>query len=276
MSIGELAQRTHVPAATLRSWEARYGLPRPQRLAGGHRRYAEDDVALVEEILRHRATGLSMDNAVNRARVRSSKLEPSVFAGLRRRHPELIPQVLRKSTVLALSRSIEDECCAQAENPILFGSFQRVIFYHQSRSRWVELARTSRNAVVFADFPDDPTTVHLPVEVSLPPTAPLLREWVVVCDAPDYPACLAAWEHAGQHATSDFQRRFETVWSVDPGIVRDAARICANLAETSAPQLAGTLVEALAGAPLGASADLRRASGLLNRMVAYLESVRTP
>lgn len=276
MSIGELAQRTHVPAATLRSWEARYGLPHPQRLAGGHRRYAEEDVALVEEILRHRATGLSMDNAVNRARVQASTPEPSVFAGLRRRNPELIPQVLRKSTVLALSRSIEDECCAQAENPILFGSFQRDIFYHQSRSRWVELARTSRNAVVFADFPGHPTTAHLPVEVSLPPTAPLLREWVVVCDAPDYPACLAAWEHPGQHATSDVQRRFETVWSVDPGIVRDAARICANLAEASAPRLAGTLVEALTSTPLGASADLRRASGLLNRMVAYLESVRTP
>ena len=43
LSIGELARRTGVPAATLRSWEDRYGFPRPQRLGGGHRRYAEGD-----------------------------------------------------------------------------------------------------------------------------------------------------------------------------------------------------------------------------------------
>jgi hypothetical protein len=39
LSIGELARRTEVPAATLRSWEDRYGFPRPHRLAGGHHRY---------------------------------------------------------------------------------------------------------------------------------------------------------------------------------------------------------------------------------------------
>ena len=52
LSIGGLARATGVPAATLRSWEDRYGFPRPQRLAGGHRRYEKGDSALIEEVLR--------------------------------------------------------------------------------------------------------------------------------------------------------------------------------------------------------------------------------
>lgn len=48
LSIGELAKRTGVPAPTLRSWEDRCGFPRPRRLAGGHRRYDEGDIALIE------------------------------------------------------------------------------------------------------------------------------------------------------------------------------------------------------------------------------------
>ena len=47
LSIGELARQTGVPVATLRSWEGRYGFPRPQRLAGGHRRYEQGDTALL-------------------------------------------------------------------------------------------------------------------------------------------------------------------------------------------------------------------------------------
>ena len=50
LSIGELARRTGVPAATLRSWEDRYDFPRPERMAGGHRRYAESDSGRIEEI----------------------------------------------------------------------------------------------------------------------------------------------------------------------------------------------------------------------------------
>ena len=36
-------------------------------------------------------------------------------------HPGLQPQRLRKSTLLAMSWAIEDECCARAERPMIFG-----------------------------------------------------------------------------------------------------------------------------------------------------------
>jgi methanogenic corrinoid protein MtbC1 len=48
LNIAALAQRTGVAPDTLRKWEQRYGILRPERTAGGQRRYTERDVARVE------------------------------------------------------------------------------------------------------------------------------------------------------------------------------------------------------------------------------------
>jgi DNA-binding transcriptional MerR regulator len=48
LNIAALAQRTGVPADTLRKWEQRYSILTPERTAGGQRRYSERDVARVE------------------------------------------------------------------------------------------------------------------------------------------------------------------------------------------------------------------------------------
>ena len=45
-----------------------------------------------------------------------------------------------------------------------------------------------------------PPTRGVPVEVAVPPESPLNREWLVVCDAADLPACLVAVERPGQGA----------------------------------------------------------------------------
>src|SRR4051795_8276074 len=108
LTISELAVRTGVPPATLRSWESRYGFPRPVRLAGGHRRYDERDVAAVLDVLRHRGSGLALEAAVRRTRSEPSHSR-SLYAELRRRHPELTPQPLVKTSLLALSHAIRSE-----------------------------------------------------------------------------------------------------------------------------------------------------------------------
>ena len=272
LTIGDLAARTGVPPATLRSWETRYGFPRPVRLAGGHRRYAESDVAAVLEVLRHRDAGLALAAAVRRLTAGSFR-SASIFAELRRRHPDLAPQLLSKHSLLALSRAIEDECCARAERPLLFGGFQSEAFLHASYARWTELARTARAAVVFAalDSPSSPQRGR-PIEVALPPEAPLNREWIVICDAPDLPACMAAVERPGQEEVPDRRRRFETVWSVDPRVVRDASRMAAALADGYQPAWRSPAAAVPNEEPPAASADLRRATDLLNRMMGYLEA----
>ena len=270
MTIGELAGRSGLPAATLRSWEARYGFPCPQRMSTGHRRYSEHDLALVEEVQRQRAAGLSLPAAIIQATAGQPAADPSVFATLRRRYPGLQPQVLRKPALLALTRAIEDEYCARAERAILFGSFQQQRFFRQSEARWNDLARTAQAVVVFADFPAVAGADGEPRQVPLPAEAPLHREWALVCEARDYPVCLAGWEFPGQHETDDTSRRFEVLWTLDPRPVRDAALTCGHLAESLSPGLDVLSRLPAEPAPPG-SADLQRATGLLTRMASYLD-----
>lgn len=273
LSISALAQRTGVPQATLRSWEARYGFPAPLRLPGGHRRYAEADVAAVEEVLRHRTAGLGLEAAIRMRAAAPTTPSTSVYAELRRLHPDLEPQLLGKRSMLAMSNALEDECGAQAQRPLLFAGFQQGRFLRESYARWVELARTASRAVVFADLGEPaPITQGLPLEVAIPHDSPLNREWFVVCDAPDRPACLLGWERPGQQSLPDAHRRFEAVWSVDPVVVRDAARLCAGLADTLRPEREPLTWPSLSDAVAPGSADLRRAGQLFGRMIGYLEA----
>ncbi len=274
LTIGELARRTGVPTTTLRSWESRYGFPRAVRQAdGSHRRYAESEVRAVLDVLERRDSGVSLHAAVQRVTEMPAQ-SGSVFAEIRVRHPALAPQLLSRPTLLAMSRAIEDECCARAAEPVLFGGFQRQTFLRGSYRRWRELARTARHTVVFADFTSPaPLAAGEPVEVALPRDAQLNREWLVICDSPDLPALLAAVERPGQDATLA-DRRFETLWSVDPLVVRDASRVAAALADRYRPdwrQGAPGLPDA---DPVAGSADLHRASALFDRMVGYLDAAR--
>src|SRR5919112_2371301 len=247
LTIGDLARRTGLTPATLRAWEIRYGFPQPRRLESGHRRYDEHAVALVQQVLRRKDAGVRLETAIAEAAAARRTPVASVFAELRRRHPHLSAQPLRKSTVLALTWAIEDECCARAQRPTLFAAFQHERFYRRAEARWTELARTARRTVLFADFSaisrsptEEPSTgrsgtgrttlVHLPTD------APMRREWSLVCDAPGNCAALAAWELPGQSDVRDRDRVFETLWTLEPPAVRDAARSCAALTRQLAPE----------------------------------------
>lgn len=272
LAIGDLAERTDIPVATLRTWESRYGVPRPTRLAGGHRRFVDSDVDLVREISRLRSTGLSMSAAVAAAATAGEMPEPSLFAALRRRHPGLQTRVLRKRTLLALTQAMEDEACSRADRPLLFAGFQQERWYRQSQARWVELARTADAAVVFADFPRHSAVNERPVRVALPGAAALRREWLLVCDDPHHAACLVGSEVPGQTRINDQDRRFETLWTLDPRVVRDAARVCARLAVSLKPQVQSRLGNRLVASLPEGSADLGRAEALFGRLVDRFDS----
>lgn len=275
LSISDLAERTGVPQATLRSWETRYGFPAPARLPGGHRRYTEDDVDAVIRVVRHKSGGLALEAAVQRATAGAEPAEESIFGEVRRRHPDVVPRLVSKRTLLALSHAIEDECCANAHRGVLVGAFQRHRFLISSYARWVELARTARLALVFADLPQPaPVARRLPVEVAVPYASPLNREWVVGCDAPDQSACLVATERPGQEEVPDFERRFEAVWTTDPRVVRTVSRQAVRLARAHRSEVPDAVWPDLDDVPPAMSVDLRRATGLLERTVGYLDSMR--
>src|SRR3954469_6823177 len=253
-------------------WETRYGFPVPTRLPSGHRRYSDDDVAHVRQVARDREAGLSMKAAIDRVREAPEDPDASIFAGVRRRRPDLQPYLLPKAALIGLSHAIEDECAARAERPVLFATFQRRSFWRHAEPRWHEFARTAHSTVVFADFdrPKVPDDRHEPVELPIRRNEPLGREWSVVCDGADYAAFLAGWERPGQSGVADRDRRFETIWSVEPSIVRDAARIAAGLVERTAPEVADRFTDRLRPMPPASGEDLRRAGALANRMVSYV------
>jgi DICT domain-containing protein len=213
-----------------------------------------------------------MKAAIDRAREIASEPEVSIYAGVRRRRADLQPYLLPKRTLIGLSHAIEDECASRAERPVLFGSFQREVFWRHSEPRWREMARTAHSAIVFADFdearvPDDPLE---PAELPIDRSDPFGREWSLVCDAPEYAAFLAAWERPGQDSIPDLDRRFETIWSVEPSLVREAARIAAGFVQRTRPELVDRFVDRLRETPPPSGEELRLVGALTNRMVAYV------
>jgi len=269
MTIGQLADQTGLAPATLRMWEARHGFPSPQRLPGGHRRYTQGDVDGVREALRARETGLSLAAAVKQVRTGREAAPPaSIYASLRRAHPGLQPTPIRKRTLHALTRAIEDECCGRAQGGVVAGSFQRVRFYRASASRWRAFARTADAVLVFADFRHVRGGRGAPLEIPVDRSRPLGREWTVICDAPGSVACLAAWEPPTTGQLPDPARGFEAIWSGDPVVVRAATSIAWRLARGAFPDLPETPPGLMPLAEPG-PAEVRRVTELANRMLAY-------
>ena len=270
LSIREVADITGVTSATLRMWETRYGFPSPDRLASGHRRYSSQEVERVVQVLRDRDSGMSLQAAIERRRSSAPRPERSVYAGMRRRRPDLHPYLLPKRTLIGLSHAIEDECYVRGERPLLFGSFQREQHYREAERRWRDIARTAELVVAFADFDERRDPPGGPIELPIRSDQPLSREWALVCEGRDYSACLTAWERPGQDGIADSERIFETIWTVDADVVRDAMRIVLDLAASSAPDVVERVAARLRGTPPPTGDPVGLVAALSSRMVAYV------
>jgi MerR family transcriptional regulator, light-induced transcriptional regulator len=270
LTIGELAQAAGVSTQLVRAWEQRFGFPEPVRLPSGHRRYTADDLRAVQRVVEERDRGLRLEEAIATT-LRSGQVgeSSSVYAALSRRHPTLTSYTLTKRTLLALSWAIEDEAVAQSSSGILLGTFQRGRYYGQSRRRWEDLARTARAAVAMADFEahDDRSR---PATVALPPDSPLLREWIVVHEAPDLAVALVAFELPGHGSVGD-DRPFEALWSVDGRVVRDAALLTAQAGAAVGSEASVRVLADLEADPALPSTAPAAATAVFNRMVAYTD-----
>jgi len=273
LTIGELARRTGLNVATLRKWEERHGFPVSVRLPSGHRRYGDDTVEKVLRVQRRRDAGVRLDAAVAEVASDLATAPSSVFAELRRRRPDLVPRILSKRTLLALTRALEDECLARAQKPWLIATFQHERYYRRAQARWRDLDRNAHRSWAIAAF-DNPEPGTRPVEVPLPPTAALLREWDLICVAPDFPAALLAWELPGQVGVPDAERRFESLWTLEAPAVVDAARAGASIL-TGLGQDVTELNDEL-DRWTGTSQDLVQATTLFHRMLAYVDDPAHP
>lgn len=60
-----VVQETGLSPMTIRTWERRYGLPRPPRAQGGHRLYSQHDIDTLKWLIARQAHGLSIRNAAD-------------------------------------------------------------------------------------------------------------------------------------------------------------------------------------------------------------------
>jgi DNA-binding transcriptional MerR regulator len=60
-----VVRETGVKPDTLRAWERRYGLPRPQRSSGGHRLYSQHDIETIKWLIARQDEGMSISRAVD-------------------------------------------------------------------------------------------------------------------------------------------------------------------------------------------------------------------
>jgi DICT domain-containing protein len=274
LAISDVAEQTGLAAGTIRVWEQRYGFPEPARTPSGYRIYQSEDVEILRRVVAYRDRGLSVPAALERARAAGGSTDRPSLYGAIVAAGETRPQRLRKKTLLAISRAIEDETLARAAGPIVIGAFQDERNYRAVEHRYRRLAHVADACVAFGGFEavsgGDGEPVLLPVD----PDEALGSEWAVVIDAPGYAACLLAWETPESQRDRDLPERercFEAMWTLEPSTVRRAALVGSSLARRSAPEVGAWLEELLENRPLAVEAPAPGLTALANRIVGYLD-----
>jgi len=275
LQIRQVAERTGIAAGTIRMWEQRYGFPEPARTASGYRMYTEEDVDALRRASTLRDAGLSVPAALERARAASGATDrPSIFGAIAGGDEPVPARRLRKSTLLGISRAIEDETLARAAGPVVIGAFQSARNFRAVEHRYDRIARAADACVVFADFGELRERPGHPTEVPIRPEDVLGNEWAVVIDAPGYAACLLAWETPESQRDDhlpDRERRFETLWTLDPRVVRRAALVGVALAARAGAEAGERLETVLRDRPLAFEAPAPALTALTNRIVGYLD-----
>ena len=276
LAIKDVAELTGLAAGTIRMWEQRYGFPAPVRSSSGYRVYTREDVEMLRRAVGFRERGLSVAAALDRARSLGGATDrPSIYGAIVTADEPVAPRVLRKKSLVAISRAIEDETMARAAAPVVFAAFQSERNYRVERHRYRRLAETADAIVVFADFERAREPAGEPAEIPITPDAALGNEWAVIIDAPGYAACLLGWERPRspeELRLPDQERRFESLWTMDPGVVRRAALVGCSLTRLACPELADRIERTLADRPLAVEAPAPALTALTNRVVAYLEA----
>jgi MerR family transcriptional regulator, light-induced transcriptional regulator len=273
--ISEIASRVGMSEETLRSWERRYGFPKPTRTRGGQRRYTEDDLAALRRVVKNRDAGMSLASAIAHAlEPHGASVPPSFLAYVLERHPDLTLLGLSHRALAGMSRALEDEFMLRDPRGPLVGVFQREAQYRREEERWRRIARVT-SATVLSAFPGLSLEERGPALVPVPAAAPASREWAVIAMSPGFAACLLAWEppRAADAAT----RRFEACWSASADVVRDAFRVAHWLVRQESESLADRLRAALPPVSTDrGGGEARIAAGLANRMLAYVTAPDAP
>lgn len=269
LTIGQVAEATDMSPQLLRTWETRHGFPRSVRMPSGHRRYDPETIEVIKRVRAAQAAGLRLDQAIQRNTDVGAGVQ-SIYATLKARYPSMVGHRVRKGVLVKLSHAIEDECRARAGRPMLVGCFQSEKFYEAVAPRWEELARVSAEALVMADFAEHDDDGS-PSRVALPSASPILSEWILVFESTPLTAMLAAWEVPGQEDVPSRERVYETIWTTDGTITREALSLAAAAATSIGSQAGERLSKSIRETPPPPKLNSEATTAILNRVLAYVD-----
>lgn len=154
--------------------------------------------------------------------------------------PGMAPRIVRKRTLLKLSRYIERLSITADSPPIVLATVQKHDNFQSATSTmYTTIAERSPLVAVFGE--DLPGDLGNGIRgVRLEPDDPLAQEWVIVVIGSDSSAGLIARELPPPPGTPDRDRRFEVVITFDRQRVATAARCLLD----RLPALAGALTSA--------------------------------
>ena len=275
LAIRDVAERTGLAAGTIRMWEQRYGAPVPGRSESGYRVYSPDDVEMLRRAVAFRERGLSVPAALERAQSIGETDRPSIYGAIvSSGEAPATPRVLRKRTLIQISRAIEDETMARAASP---GGVRRLPAgpplprrpaplppdgRERERDRRLRRLRAAARRLRGARRGADLRGGRARQRVGGDRRRAGLRR---------VPPGLGAAALARGGGRPDFDRRFESLWTMDPAVVRRAAQVGSSLTRASCPQLADEIDALLADRPLAMEAPAPGLTALTNRLVSYLE-----
>lgn len=105
-------KETGIRPDTLRAWERRYGLPKPQRSAGGHRLYSQRDIEMIKWLMARQEEGLSIARAVDLLRSQIAQGNDP----LEQLEPPISPPITTAGTLENLRQEWVSACLAFDEN----------------------------------------------------------------------------------------------------------------------------------------------------------------
>ncbi|MEM9923079.1 MAG: DICT sensory domain-containing protein [Cyanobacteria bacterium P01_D01_bin.50] len=216
-------------------------------------------------------------------------LEGSVLQRLQKAHQNskrpIRYGVYYKNTLVALCHALEDHILNDDSKPLVITAFQQGKWYLEEAERYAEIAKCSQQIAIMA-APDSgwlehPTSKLLNVDlVAIKPEDAVAEEWHLIILSPKYTAMVICQElssadygSSGQ-PESDLERKFYGLWTFEPDLVRETARIAINHIESYNPQLAKKLHEYEQEIKPNAATSEELAT-VVSRVVDYLQVGKT-
>ncbi|MDJ0735546.1 MAG: DICT sensory domain-containing protein [Nostocaceae cyanobacterium] len=190
--------------------------------------------------------------------------------------------VYYKNTLVALCHALEDHLLMDDSNTLVITAFQQGKWYLQEAERYADIAQKVSHITILAapdsGWAEHPTSQLSNVDlVPLDPVDPVAQEWHLIILSPQYTAMVICQELSeadygvGGQPETDVERKFYGLWTFEPELVQETAKLAIAHIQDYNPQLAAKLsaYQDSIHPSLATPEDL---SEIVSRVVNYLQT----